>query len=179
MKLNFNMKKRIVSSSLVTLIVLFSGISVNGQEQTTTDDIRGYINTIKNKASEANIYAEKIYSAGAIADANTYAKQTLLILEEAKNMAKNAQSAIVALSTPENKNKSARNLTSIANDIFDLQNKIEWATHETNKIIKLNELEEIKYAANEVITETKKMNDVIAEIMISLALTDQELNAID
>lgn len=153
-------------------------ISAYGQKS-ATDDLRGYINSMKDKTDQINIYAEQASKAITIKEANASGRQALTVLEEAKNISKNAQTAFDALSTPENKNKCGKYLTSIASDLVDLQNKIHWQTLEANKIVKFNEMDEIKYAANEIITETKKMNDDIAEAIVSLALTDKELNAVD
>jgi hypothetical protein len=171
---------------VVTLTITLSySIDLHGQDNgisakpISTDNIRTYVNAIKEKADQVHAYAEQAYNANTVKDANSIAKQALLVLEDAKNITKNAQTALDVLSTAENKNKCGRYLTSIASDIFDLQNKIEWATHEAGKIVKLNELSEIKHSATEVMTETKKMNDDVAETITTLALTDRELNAIE
>lgn len=181
------MKKRTFSSTLKSfgglsfatfLMLSLAQISVYGQKS-STDDLRGYLNTMKNKTDQIYTNAEQAAAATTINAANASGRSALVILEEAKGISKNAQTAFDALSTPENKNKCGRHLTSIASDLLDLQNKIHWETLEANKIVKFNEMDEIKYAANEMMTEIKKMNDDIAEAIVSLGLIDKELNAVD
>ena len=173
------MKKAAIFPTLFLALfaILLSSLSVYGQEKVTTNDIRSDVNSIQNKANDANVLAEKILNATTIGEVNTSAKQILLILEDAKNIIKAEQTTLDAFSTPENKNKCGRYLNSIASDIVDLQNRIEWATHEVNKIMKANEWDEIKHSATEVMTEIKKVNTIVAETTSSLALTDQELSA--
>lgn len=167
--------------SFVTLsfFVLSAAINLYGQagnidHPISTENIRTYIYGIKEKTDQARNSAQRTFNAININEAKISAKQTLLLLEEFKEIIKNSQTALGILSNTENI-KCGKHFNSIASDLIDLHNKIKWAAYNANKISSTNESHAINTLAAEVISESKKMEAIVAGTFGSLEMIDQEL----
>ncbi|MBI2270084.1 MAG: hypothetical protein HYU69_06950 [Bacteroidetes bacterium] len=166
---------------ILLFIALISPINLSGQTKNNNIsfvNITTNINTIKGKADQTYRYAERSYNADNLNEGKISAKQALLLLEEMKATITNAQTNFEPLLTSDNNKKHGKFLNSIASDLMDIQNKTSWAIHKANKIISTNEFDEVKPAAAEVMSETKKIETILAEATANITLADRELSEI-
>lgn len=160
------------------VIVLTFNLSLLGQHQ-STNDIKGFINIIKNNAKEVHRYGEQTYNSTNTNEAKLSAKQMLVLLEEAKTMINNAETVLTNLSTTENKDKCGKYINSIASDLVDFKNRVGSAIYKANEIITTNEFGDIKRAGTAIITEAKKMEAIVTECFAHISLAEQRLASLD
>ena len=181
------MKKRTASifrllpriSVLIAIILLSGRMNTYGQESSTINDVQGYINTVKEKAKEAAIYAEKAYNAISFNDLKINAKQAASLLDEAKKAVNDANKALASVTIPSDQLKYKTTIGNILSQIEDLQNKVNWAQLKSSDAADINELEEAKHLSNKTLNELKRVDKVAIEIQEELTKAEQILTRID
>ena len=180
------MKKRITFSAfrllrthaLIVIVLLSSGHSIYGQEQTSTNDVRSAINTVKDKSKEATMYAERAYNSMSFKDVKINAKQAAALLDEAKKIVSEASKSLASIGSNNNL-KYETAIRNISHQIEDLQNKVNWAQLKSSEAAEINELEEAKHLSNKALNELKRVDKVAIEIQEELTKAEQALTNID
>lgn len=165
-----------LSITLLATLCAWGQTVSNNTPPSGISHITPYANSLKEKAAQAYLYAERSHRADNLNEAKASARHALGLLEEIKITITDTQTAFDPLITTDSHKKYAKLLISISSDLIDMQNKTSWATHKVNKIISTNEFDEVKSAAAEVMSEIKKMESLLAETISNIALVDHELN---
>jgi len=165
--------------SLVLMIMLLGALSVYGQGNSTTNDVRSSINIIKNKSNEAAIYAEKASYALTFKDAEMNAKLAISIISEMQQTLAGTEKSLEIMSKQNNSEKYNRAMLNVNNGIVDLQNKANYTNQQLTKLFTAKDSEDSKLLANSAISELKRMDKTITEIEEEILIAEKSLTIAD